>query len=168
MTLTWYALRSKPRMEEFLCDQVRNRGMEAFSPCIKVKAVNPRARKFKPYFPGYIFVRTNLELTKHVSFQYLPGSAGMVQFGGEAAFIPDVLIYAIQRKVDDINAYGRERFELLKKGERVCIDSGPFTGYDAIFDSRLSGSDRVRVLIGLLKNRHMRVELPTFQVRKKK
>jgi transcription antitermination factor NusG len=168
MTLSWYALRSKPRMEEFLGDQVRLRGMEVFSPFIRVQVVNPRARRRKPYFPGYIFVRADLESAGCSACQSLPGSSGMVQFGGEAANIPDGLIHAIQQKVEAINVAGSELFEALKKGQPVVIHSGPFAGYEAIFDARLPGADRVRVLLQLLKNRHLPVDLPAGQVRLKK
>jgi transcription antitermination factor NusG len=168
MILSWYAMRSKPRMEEFLGDQLRLRGVEVFSPFIRVQTVNPRARKHKPYFPGYLFIHDDLENPKGYSWQYLPGSAGMVEFDGEAASVPDVLINAIRQKVDVINAAGGELFEALKKGQPVVIHSGPFSGYEAIFDARLPGADRVRVLLQLLKNRHLPVDLPVGQVRLKK
>ena len=63
MAVSWYVLHSKPRKEEFLAEQLELRKIETFAPCIRVQVVNPRARKVKPYFPGYIFVRTDLEKT---------------------------------------------------------------------------------------------------------
>ena len=168
MTVSWYALRSKPRMEEFLADQVRLRNVEVFSPFIRVQVVNPRARRRKPYFPGYIFVHADPESASMSSCRHLPGSAGLVQFGGQPAGVPDGLIQAIRQKVEAINEAGGELFQALKKGQQVLIHSGPFTGYEAIFDSRLPGADRVRVLLQLLKNRHLPVDLPAGQVRVKK
>jgi len=168
MTHRWYVVRSKLRKEEFLAEQMQMRKMEIFDPLIRVQTVNPRARKIKPYFPGYVFVHLDLEKTGKFSVQYIPGAAGLVSFGGEAAEVPDGLIHAIRHRVDEINGAGGELFEALKIGGTVVIHSGPFAGYEAIFDARLPGSDRVRVLLKLLKNRQMLVDLPAGQIRPKK
>jgi len=168
MTLHWYVLRSKPCKEEFLAEQMELRQIEIFNPRIRVQTVNPRARKIKPYFPGYVFVHLDLEQAGTFSMQYIPGTAGLDTFGGEAAYVPDGLIHAIQQRVDEINNAGGELFDVLKMGETVVIHSGPFAGYEAIFDARLHGSERVRVLLKLLRNRQMPMELPVAYVRPKK
>jgi len=46
----------------------------------------------------------------------------------------------------------------------VVINDGPFATYKAMFDSRLSGSDRVFVLLELLQGRKMRLELSGRQL----
>jgi transcription elongation factor/antiterminator RfaH len=168
MTQRWYVIRTKPRKEEFLADQILIRKIEVFNPQIRVQTVNPRAKKVKPYFPGYVFLHLDFEKASAFSMQYIPGATGLVSFGGEAADVPDGLIQAIRHRVDEINTAGGELFEALKTGETVVIHSGPFAGYEAIFDARLPGSERVRVLLKLLKNRQMTVELPAGQVRPKK
>jgi len=168
MTHRWYVVRSKPRKEEFLAEQMQMRKMEIFDPRIRVQTVNPRARKIKSYFPGYVFVHLDLEKTGTFSMQYIPGATGLVSFGGEAADVPDGLIHAIRHRVDEINGPGGELFEALKIGGTVVVHSGLFAGYEAIFDARLPGSDRVRVLLKLLKNRQMLVDLPAGQIRPKK
>ena len=160
-------MRTKPRMEDFLGDQLRLRGLEVFSPFIRVQVVNPRSRKLRPYFPGYIFVHADPESPSVTNWSHLPGSSGLVQFGGQPASVPDGLIHAIRQKVDAINAAGGELFQALTKGQQVIIHSGPFNGYTAIFDARLPGADRVRVLLQLLKDRYLPVDLPAGQVRLK-
>jgi transcription antitermination factor NusG len=67
--------------------------------------------------------------------------------------VPDNLIVAIRKRVDEINAAGGEIFDGLKPGETVWISSGPFEGYEAIFDARVPGSERVRVLLEFLGNK---------------
>jgi transcription antitermination factor NusG len=168
MSLHWYVVRSKPRKEDFLAEQLAMRKNETFNPRIRVQTVNPRARKVKPYFPGYVFVHLDLEQSGPTAAQYIPGSSGLVRFDGEAAHVPDGLIHAIRQRVDDINAAGGELFNALQLGQPVLIHSGPFAGYEAIFDARLPGSDRVRVLLKLLKNRQLPVDLPAGQIRPKK
>jgi transcription antitermination factor NusG len=168
MNLRWFVIRSKPHKEDLLTEQMQLRQLEIFHPCIRVQTVNPRARKVKPYFPGYVFAHFDLEKTGRSSMQFIPGAASLVTFGGEPADVPDGLIQAIRRRVDEINAAGGELFETLKRGEPIRIHSGPFEGYEGIFDVRLPGTDRARVLLRLLKDRQMRVELPAGSIRVKK
>ena len=168
MAISWYVLHSKPRKEEFLAEQLELRKIETFAPSIRVQVVNPRARKVRPYFPGYIFVHTDLEKTVLSTLHYVPGSTGLIMFGGEPAYVPDGLIHAIRQRVDEINSAGGELFDVLSAGETVVIHSGPFSGYEAIFDHRLPGTERVHVLLKLLRNRQMPVDLPAGHIRPKK
>lgn len=94
---------------------------------------------------------------------------GLVCFGDEPAIVPDNLIVAIKKRVDEIAAAGGELFAALHRGDTVLINDGPFAGYEAIFDARISGSERVRVLLQLLSNqRQMPVELDAAQIKPKK
>ena len=151
-----------------LAEQLEIRRIETFAPRIRVQVANPRARKVRSYFPGYIFIRADLEKLGLSVLQYVPGSAGLIAFGGEPAFVPDGLIHSIRQRVEEINSSGGELFDVLRAGETVLVHSGPFAGYEAIFDLRLPGTERVRVLLKLLRNRNMPVELPAGYVRPKK
>jgi transcription antitermination factor NusG len=167
MNLVWYALHSKPRNEELLFEQLSLRKIETFYPRIRVQTVNPRARKVRAYFPGYVFVHVDLDTIGYSTLQWLPGATGLVSFGGEPASVPDGLIGAIRHKVERINGLGGELFDGLKPGDAVVIQAGPFSGYEAIFDEQISGNERVRVLLKLLQKRLVPVELPAGQVERK-
>lgn len=164
MTNLWYALRSKPRKEDVLYRQANAQGFEVFYPRLRVQPVNPRSKKYKPYFPGYMFVNVDLEKVGISTFQWMPHSIGLVSFGGDPAHVPDNLINALQKRVNQINEAGGEVYEGLKPGDTVRISEGPFRGYQAIFDERLPGSERVRVLIQMLSDRHLPVELQAGQI----
>ena len=164
MSSHWYALRSKPHREEVVCGQALIRGIEVFYPRLRTKPVNPRARKVRPYFPGYMFVRADLNEVGLSSFQYLPYAIGLVCFGGEPGHVSDSLIHGIRRRVDEIAELGGESCGGLKRGDQVRIEDGPFAGYEAIFDARLHGSERVRVLLQMLSGQSMPVELSAAQI----
>jgi transcriptional antiterminator RfaH len=165
MTANWYALQSKPNKEDSLFKQLESQGIEVFFPRIRVHPVNPRAKKIKAYFPGYMFVKADLAEVGISTFQWMPFARGMVSFDQEPATVPDGLIVAIRRRVDEVNKAGGEVFDGLHKGDTVMIEDGPFAGYEAIFDVRLPGSERVRVLIRLLSQRQVPVELHAGQIR---
>ena len=147
--------------------QLRSRDVEVFYPQIRVQPVNPRAKKVRPYFPGYMFVKADIEALGLSYFQWMPHSTGLVTFGGEPAQVPDALINTIKRRVQEISDAGGELFDGLKKGDPVKIKGGPFEGYEAIFDTRVDGNERVRVLLQLLSDRSLPVELDSGQVEKK-
>jgi transcriptional antiterminator RfaH len=168
MDLQWYVLRSKPNKELVLWRALVARGFECFYPQLHVRPVNPRSRTVRPYFPGYMFMHLPAEQVSASTFHWMPFASGFVAFDGLAATVPLHLIEAIRRHVDEINARGADFLAGLKRGDPVVIHGGPFEGYEAIFDARLSGVERVRVLLKLLYVREVPVELPARQVGRKK
>ncbi len=169
MPLHWYAFRSKPRKEDVVWRLLKTQGYEVFYPRLKVQPVNPRSRKVRPYFPGYMFINVDVEEVGFSTFQWMPHALGLVSFGEEPAIVPENLIFAIQKRVDEIAAAGGELFDGLNKGEQIRISSGPFAGYEAIFDVRLPGSERVRVLLQLLNSqRQVPIELDAGQIQRMK
>ncbi len=166
MTFRWYALKSHPHKEDLLMHQVEAQGFEVFYPRIQVNPVNPRSRKIRPYFPGYLFVLADLEVSGTSVFQWMPYTTGLVAFGGEPAAVPEALITGIRQRISEIRQAGGELFDGLKSGDSVLIQEGPFEGYSAIFDIRIPGSERVRVLLKILNEDSVKVELPAGQIAK--
>lgn len=169
MPQQWYAIRSKPRKEEVVWLQVASQGFETYYPRIRVNPVNPRSKKLRPYFPGYLFVRADLDEVGMSIFQWMPHSIGLVSFGGEPSIVPENLVVAIRQKLDRINAAGGAIFDGMKPGDAVWISEGPFKGYEAIFDERVAGSERVRVLLEFLgSKRKVPLTLHAGQIERKK
>jgi transcriptional antiterminator RfaH len=168
MTSAWYVLRSKPNKEEFFWSQLMAHQIETFYPCIRAKVVNPRARKLRAYFPGYLFIHVDLQEITTSFLNWMPGSGGLVAFDAQPASVPDNLIAAIRLRVDQINAAGGEKFYNLQPGDTVVIQAGPFAGHEAIFDARLTGNERVRVLLNLIRGRQLPIDLPGSQIEPKK
>jgi transcriptional antiterminator RfaH len=155
--------------EALLWEQLSLRQIECYYPCLRLQPVNSHAhRKVKAYFPGYLFGHIDLVQTNLSALQWMPGASGIVSFGGIPSSVPDNIIAAIRRQVDEINAAGRELLYDLKPGDIVTIQDGPFSGYDAIFDTRLSGDERVRVLLKLLNRQQIPLELSGRQIQRKK
>lgn len=168
MSLYWYVMHSHPNKEELLWKQILSHGFEAFYPRVRAHPVNPRARKIKPYFPGYLFVRADLESSGVSIFHWMPYATGLVCFGGEPSVVPDPLIAAIQQRIGEIAEAGGELFDRLAAGDLVAIHSGPFAGYEAIFDVRLEGSERVRVLLKMLSQNTIPLELDANLIEKQR
>ncbi len=162
--LGWYVMHSKPQKEQWLYNQLGTLQIEAYYPCLCTRNGKLHSQKSKPYFPGYLFVNVDLEMTGRSVLQWIPGSLGLVSFGGEPACIPDGLLQKIRYRVDEINHTGNEILEGLKPGDEVVIHSGPFSGYDAVFCARLHDSERVQVLLRILQDHTVQITLPVHQL----
>ncbi len=158
--LNWYIFQSKTRKEDLLCEQLRIREIETFFPRVYVQPVNPRARKVRPYFPGYVFGRIDLDEVGRSIVDWIPGALGIVNFGGEPATVPDHLVVSLQQHLQTINASNSKPSVKYQPGDLVAIHGGPFSGYEAIFDVQLPGRNRVEVLLKMLQGYQIRVELP--------
>ncbi len=159
-------MRSKANKEQFLLEQLNARGMHTYLPMIRSHAVNPRARKMKPYFPGYLFIELDMENEDNSDLQWIPGGVGLVSFGDEYPAVPPSFISALQKHLDDLNKGEKVHSVDYKPGDSLQIQDGPLKGYQALFDARIRGTDRVRVLLKLLRGQLVRVELPSSKVKK--
>lgn len=163
----WYVLHSKPHKESQLNAFLQWQGIETFYPTLHVTPVNPRASKIRPYFPRYLFVHVDLEVVGVSTLKWAPGAVRLIEFGGHPATVPAHLICQLKQRLASIEAAGGLQLEGLQRGDSVRIVDGPLAGYEAIFDMRLSGTERVRVLLDML-GRQIYVTLDTNAVEKQR
>jgi len=166
MSESWYALHVKPHKERSVHEYIESRQIDVFYPRIKVKPVNPRASHERPFFPGYMFVKIDLDEHGANALRWTEGTHGLVQFGGEPATVPENLLSELRQKLERIQSAGGIELEGLKKGDRVKIVGGTLDGYEAIFNIALPGRDRVQVLLAYLSEQPKRLQLEASQIRK--
>ncbi len=157
MARCWYALHTKPNKEEVAWQQMRANKIEAFYPCLKVQTIPPQAKEIKPYFPDYLFVQADPESTDLSFFKYMPHTNGLVCFGGRPMPVPDALVEALRQRVIELAFATGDAYEQLAC-DLAAIQNGPFAGYEAVFDARLPGCERVRVLLEILDGRAVSVK----------
>ncbi len=79
--------------------------------------------------------------------------------------MPEHIIQHLKERIAEIEAAGGLHLCEIMKGERVRVIRGPFAGYEAIFDLRLNGAERVRVLLRML-GRQVKVDLSADAIEK--
>ena len=166
MTSQWYALRTKPHKEQLVFRQLVATEIDVYYPCLRVKPVNPRASKIRAYFPGYMFVRLDLDLLGNNALSWLPGSRGLVTFGDLPAVVPDNLISRLRQEVAQAAQQEWAATHHFRRGDKVRITDGPFAGYEALFDKKLSGNDRVQLLLAFLSRHPQPIQLPADHIRR--
>ena len=150
--LKWHVLRTKPRKERLVVSQLRLRDVEVYYPTYLRQGKGQKSVRESAFFPGYLFVRADLEQVGSSALKWIPGLDGLVQFGGQPAVITEHIVTSLRARLNEVQRVGDEEFLGLKKGDSVRVTRGPFSGYSALFDSRLPGRERVRVLLAVLRS----------------
>jgi transcription elongation factor/antiterminator RfaH len=147
----WYALFTKPRKEHQVADALAEKGIETYVPTIQVRTRRRRLVK-RAFFPRYIFARIDFDVVGVSVVRWTPGLTNIVSFDGRPAWVPDEIVERLKERLDDISAAKEDQdyASRFRPGDRVRILDGPFKDFDAVFDRRLSASDRVRVLLDVL------------------
>jgi transcriptional antiterminator RfaH len=145
----WYTVMAKPRKEQtsvFFLEQV---GIETYYPevneCLSVKG--RRCVRRVSLFPGYFFARFDHDKQYRI-VSYCRGVRKIVTFGQVPAEVEPDLLDDIRRRLsrqDIISITPRPT-----QGEVVRISHGPLAGIEGMFDSCLSGKERVVVLLRAL------------------
>jgi len=166
MTSLWYALHVKPHKERPVNDLLEANGFRVYYPSYRIKPVNPRSKKERPFFPGYLFLFVDLDEIGANALQWTEGTHGLVQFGGEPATVSEQLINELQQRLSQLSIVDASSAAAIKKGDRVRITDGYFEGYEAIFDARLPGKDRVQVLLTYLRKQPKRLKIDSAHIEK--
>jgi transcription antitermination factor NusG len=150
----WYAVQTHPNREFLAAGALASvEGVEAYLPTLHVKPVNPRARTKRPFFPGYLFVQADLAQVRASDLQWRPGITRLVGLDDEPTPIPESVILEIQDRVRAAQAkdpLGLGDGATLNPGDTVRIRSGPLQGYEGMFDTRLGGQTRARILVDFM------------------
>jgi transcription antitermination factor NusG len=92
------------------------------------------------------------------SLRWLPGAIDLVRFDNRAATVPDNVIAQLKERIRHYQLQTKYDTDKFERGDQVHVKSGVFQGYDGIFDLRLSGSQRVHILLEML-GRLVRTEI---------
>ena len=147
----WYVMHTKPHRERSVAAQLREtRGVEVYLPLVRVNATQTRTPRDEPYFSNYLFINADLERIGLSAIQWVPGTRHLVSLGGCPAIVPEEFIYKLRQRLREIRAGGGIRIHELVAGDDVRVVAGPVEGYEGIFGARLSGSERVQILLEML------------------
>ena len=145
MGARWYVLRTQSRGENLAASDLTRDGFEVFFP--RVKGLYSRLKNGEaPLFPGYLFLRCNLERDGLPSFRTTPRVLGWMRFEDDIAWVPDQVVDEIRKRSEIINREGgfRRRF---RSGELVRVVSGAIQGLAEVIEDSKSIQSKVRVIL---------------------
>ena len=145
----WYVLHTKSRFESVVNEALLKKTKEVFLPKILIRSAR-RDRKAMirvPLFPGYLFVKTDLNPNEHLDILKTVGAVRLIGSKAGPVSVPDATIESLKIMVlaDQLITKGNK----YSKGDHVVVVRGPFTGVTGIF-LRYKGNNRVIVNIDAL------------------
>ena len=149
LTYSWYVLHTKSRFENVVNEGLIKKSIEVFLPKVQVKSKR-RDRKVMirvPLFPGYLFVKSDLNPNEHLEIVKTVGAVRLIGSKDGPIPVPPDTIKSLEIMVGGNNpVITGTRF---KKGDRVIVVYGPFTGVIGTF-VRYRGKGRIIVNIEAL------------------
>ena len=124
-------------------------GLETYFPCSRGQNGRTGKLELRPYFPGYLFVRVNLDEVSLSTFQWMPHTEGLVCFGTRPAYVPDHLLQAVRRHVNDSDVSN----SLERQGNLggTPAPKGELEKYDSFLNPKLTSGERVSGLLKMLE-----------------
>lgn len=145
----WYLMQSKSRQERVAESNLQRLGVTTLCPLLsRVKESRGKIRHVEEaLFPGYLFVHVDI-LSEYRKVAYAKGVLRFVMFGSKPAVVGEDIIHSIQSRMNDgyvvISAPSRAR---INPGQTVRVNTGPFSGFEAVFEQEFSGTQRVALLM---------------------
>ena len=151
MNGNWYAVHTKPRMEEAAKENLLRQEYETFLPMLKIKK---RLRgkwvdRVEPLFPRYLFIRLTMFEDNFAPIRSTRGVHQIVRFGDYPAQVPNDFIQALHANQDTLLGIRKSREPVFKKGEKVTVINGPLQGLTGIIEND-NGDERVIMMLNLL------------------
>lgn len=162
----WYLVTTKARAELLAQQNLQRQAYVTYLPLLKCRRRRrgQYSTSIEAFFTGYLFIRLNKETDNWSPIRSTRGVSGIVRFGVNAAVvIPNKLIESLKINEDD---FGYQRIEPLlpKKGDRINIIDGPFSGQQGIFQA-MKGRDRALLLLDVIgKNTRATLSINDLQI----
>ena len=147
--LRWYVAETEIAQERVTLRRLEERGFEAYLP---MRRAGPQAKKVTvvAYFPRYLFVRLGIGTP---GWERVYSTVGVRCVLGNRRPLPlaDKRIQEIrEHEIDGFIPVPKTRKKArFSHGDRLTVASGPFVGFDAIFDETLD-ERRVWILLKFL------------------
>jgi transcriptional antiterminator RfaH len=146
---SWYAVHCKPFRESQAASALESRlCLPVYLPEIR-RRFHGRTQQVA-LFPGYLFVRANLQVDRLSSINATPGVLRLVAFDGIPQPLPDGALEAVRELVNHFNLQSVQPEYSFRAGDAVQLKGGPLEGLKAIFAGPVEPSERVRILINFL------------------
>ena len=149
MSLQWIAIRSKPRSEKIVSNQLNRKGIESFLPLIKKHQQWSDRKKWVefPLFPGYLFAR--IELKDSIFILSTQGVNTIVKFGDKIITIDDKVLNSIKLALE--GGYDLHPMKYFTIGDQVKVIDGPMKGAKGIVESKQKNKNRLVIKIDALQ-----------------
>ena len=148
--MNWYVVQTKPREEEKASFYLEKENVEVYQPKMEVYTWRHRTLSQKPLFPGYLFVKFDLDT--HIGrVRWTRGVRKILMQSDNPTPLSEEIIDSIKGLAQ---RDGIIRKQIFQQKEKVRIKTGPFKGLEGIFENWISDKGRVQVLLNMVSYQH--------------
>ncbi len=147
----WYVLQTKAQQEDIARQNLSRQSFETFLPMVNVR----RHRRghwsvaSESLFPGYLFIRLDIEQQNTAPIRSTRGVVGLVKFGSRLQPIPSHFLQSLMDAQSSSKGDAIDTATIFSPGDAVELIDGPMGGLKGIFKARNS-QERVIVLFNIL------------------
>lgn len=152
----WNVLRTRSRQEKVVEKTLVQKQIFVYLP--KLPRMSGGKKIETPLFPGYIFVKPNVD--QLYSMNFIPGTCGMIMHRGQPGIVQERELRSIRQIVESNVPYDLHMG--LLPGLLVSVTKGPLAGVQGEL-VRFKGSQRL-VINALILGQAVSVELNAFDV----
>jgi len=145
----WYVVQTKPGNEDRVQNNLHHQEIENFLPRLGTyeHRQGTMVHRIKPLFPNYLFAKFHLGL-HYYKVKWTRGVNRILGNGSGPIPISGHVISTIKEKAGENNLIRLE--DEWKEGDAIQVTSGPFKDLMGIFQKKISGQGRVRILLSLI------------------
>jgi len=160
----WYVVQTKPANEDRVKGNLLNQEIEPFLPFLGTRQYSNGKviDRIKPLFPNYLFARMDLGL-HYYKVKYTRGVSKILGNGEGPIPISEKVIVTIRERMGEDNLVKLE--DELTEGDVVEVTSGPFKDLRGLFQKKMSGKGRVKILLSLI-GVDVPVQISRWQIKK--
>jgi transcription elongation factor/antiterminator RfaH len=149
-TPLWYVIQTRSRHEVKVESGLTRKGLEVFLPKVTVRSRRRDRRQMleAPLFPGYLFVRTDLNEWAHDNIIRTLGVVRILGIKGQCTPVPEDTVTSLRTLVNS----GQPIFPWSKitPGRHVRVAEGPLMGAIGVIVKIKQGKRRLLVAVELL------------------
>ncbi|PIR23358.1 MAG: transcription termination/antitermination protein NusG [Deltaproteobacteria bacterium CG11_big_fil_rev_8_21_14_0_20_45_16] len=130
---------------------------------VEMKKGEKKARS-KKFFPGYIFVKMELDNESWHLVKHTPKVTGFVGDSTNPPSVSEAEVLKITQQIKEGKMKPRLQID-FEKGENVRVKEGPFANFNGVVDEVLPDKGRLKVLVSIF-GRSTPIDLEFGQVEK--
>jgi len=145
----WFVVRTKAGDENRANTNLLHQEIETFLPLLKDHYFRGgrMIQTIKPLFPNYLFAKLDLNL-QYTKVKWTRGVSRILGNREGPVPISEIVVQTIQDRIGKDNLIELE--EEMKEGDLVQVTSGPLKDLVGVFQKRMSGKNRVKILLNLI------------------
>lgn len=151
--MEWYVISVKTGREEDVQNRLNARFNESFFSLVPKKHLIEKRQGetnhvIEKLFPGYVFIRTNMDRNKFKVINRMTGVVRLVSADTDYSRIDDNEMDIILKLINKDGII--ECSKLLKENSKITVLEGPLLGMESIIKKVNSHTNRARILLNLM------------------